>query len=193
MLALNFIPELAKTYNLDLDKIVVTGDSAGGYSAAFLCALTTNEDLCDKLNIPRAKAKLAGFMGFCGPYDIAGCLEHPIPFGLTRDIARVFLGFKLNRKMDNLGEYKYVKDCAPINFFNEKWPPAFISMAGKDFFCMGQGERMVEKYKEYNIPVMHYASTKFMDNHCFHLEFFKKQSKLCMAEAFKYLETIKNA
>ena len=41
--ALNFVPTLAEKYNIDLDNIVVTGDSAGGYMASYLAALKYNE------------------------------------------------------------------------------------------------------------------------------------------------------
>lgn len=186
--ALNKLLELEEKYNLDLSRVVVTGDSAGAYMASYLVCLMTTPALTEKIGAPEIKVPITGLMSFCGPYDLPKCMEYPLPFGLTRDIAKCLFGFDLDKKMSNYKEYKYIEEASPANFVNEKWPPTFLAMAGKDFFCKGQGEALEERLKELNVPVLSYRTEKFMDNHCFHLEFFKKHSKRCFAIANEFLD-----
>ena len=56
---------------------------------------------------------------------------------------------------------------SPLKFIDEKFPKAFVVYAKKDFFCGGQGEAILEKFKTYNIEHVEYHSEKFMDNHTF--------------------------
>lgn len=189
--ALNFLEELEGKYNLDLSRIIVTGDSAGAYLASYLVCLMTNDDLHVKLGIDNVKLPIAGLLSFCGPYDLPQCMKKPMPLGFTRDIGICLFGFKLTKNMDNYHEYKFINEASPINYVNERWCPSFLAMAGKDIFCAGQGEALADKIKSFNVPVFTFSSTKFSDNHCFHLEFYRKQSKLCFKEVEKFLELIK--
>ena len=44
MKALNYLKQMEEKYNLDLDKVVVTGDSAGAYFAAYLVAASITKN-----------------------------------------------------------------------------------------------------------------------------------------------------
>jgi acetyl esterase/lipase len=191
MKALNYLKQMEEKYNLDLDKVVVTGDSAGAYFAAYLVAASNNQKLRNTLEIPDPEVKIAGFMGFCGPYDIALSLESKLPFGLTRDIAGCFLGFEIKSDFSNLKEFPYYDQLSPINFVDKNWRPSFIAYAEKDIFCKGQGEYLKQQLEKLNIPVFSHNSMKLMDNHCYHLDMFKAISKDCLIEAVKFLDFIK--
>ena len=67
--------------------------------------------------------------------------------------------------------------CAPLDFVNTDFPASFVTYAGKDFFCGGQGPKLVEKLKELGVHVEEYGSVKFMDNHCFSLTWKSKAAK----------------
>ena len=51
--ALNYLPQLEHEYPIDLEKIVVTGDSSGGYMATMLAAVKFSEELRAGLGAPR--------------------------------------------------------------------------------------------------------------------------------------------
>lgn len=188
--ALNYLLELEEKYNLDLTKVIVTGDSAGAYLASYLVAVMTNEELQTTMNLPEIKVKIAGLLSFCGPYDFLLALESKIPFGLTLDIGKCFLGIDI-KSLANPDDYPYIKETSPINYVNKDWCPSFLAYAQKDIFCKGQGEALEKTLKELGVPVYSHSSKKLMDNHCYHLDMYKSISRECFVEVEKFLDIIK--
>lgn len=189
--ALNYLVEMEEKYNLDLDRVVVTGDSAGAYLAAYLVSVMTDDELRTSMKFPEIKIKIAGLMGFCGPYDFLLALKSKIPFGFTWDIGKSFLSDELAKDLSNALEYPYIKEASPINYINKDWCPTFLVYAKKDLFCKGQGELLKRMLKELQVPVFSHHSKKLMDNHCYHLDMYKRISKECFVEVEKYLDLIK--
>lgn len=192
MNALNFLRELEEKYNLDLNRVVVTGDSAGGYFAAYLVAASTNKALREKIGIPDPKVKIAGLMSFSGLYNFELALQAKLPFDLTRSIAESFLGIEISKDFSNLKDYPYLHETSPSNYVNADWCAVFLSYAEKDFFCKGQGKSLVEQLKQVGVEVYSHSSRKATDNHCYHLDWFKGISRECFREADTFLRKIKN-
>ncbi len=190
--AVDYLHTLAKDYNIDLDKVVITGDSSGAYSATYTTDLLTNPELRERLNLPDVGIKPAGLISFCGVYDLIAALDMKIPFGIVRSVAESFLGFKFNKDYSNKSEYRYLAEVSPTNWVNANFPKTLITMAQQDFFCKGQGEILYARLKELGVDVKEIHSTKFMDNHCYHFNFWTKASKDTMAEVYKFLSEIKN-
>lgn len=192
MNALNYLKTLSKEYNIDLDKIVVTGDSSGAYLASYLVAASTKPELRSQLGIPEPGVKIAGLLSFSGPYDIMTALKTKLPFGLIRDIGDCFLGMKLAKDFSNLEEYPLLKEIGITDHVNSDWCPAFLSYAEQDILCKGQGEILEQKLKDAGVAVTSHKSTKPLDNHCYHLDMYKNASKECFEGVWKFLDTIKN-
>jgi acetyl esterase/lipase len=190
--ALTFLEKIKDKYNLDVDKTVVTGDSAGGYYTAQTYAALYDASLGEKLNVTKPGFNIAGLLLFCGAYDIEVAIKRKMPFGFTRSIGESFLGIKLNKDFSNLQEYEYMPYLSPANFVGEGWCPCFLVYSDKDFFVAGMAENLIEKLKEYNVPYQTYNTTKFGDNHCFHLFTYKKEAKKCMDAILPWLEEIKS-
>lgn len=189
--ALNFLETIKEEYSLDLNKIVLTGDSAGAYYATHTVAVLNNNELREKLNAPDFNYKIAGLLSFCGPYDIEVAINKKMPLGFTKSIGESFIGITLNEDLSNIKDYEYLDYLAPVNFVNENWCPCFIVYSDKDIFCSGMAEGLIEKLNEKEIPLETYHTTKLADNHCFHLNWFTKESKKCFEKAIPWLEEIK--
>lgn len=162
--ALNWVGENAEKYNLDLDKMVVSGDSAGGYYAAMLACITTDKDLQTRLGVS-TDLRFSGAVLNCGIYDVGAALKAPVPLDLGGKILYDFADIKKS-EFDN---FEYRDICAPIDRVTSEFPKSFITYAKKDFFCGGQGERMLENLKNVGVYHEEYHSTKFTSNHCFSL------------------------
>ncbi len=162
--ALNWVGDNAEKYNLDLDRMVVSGDSAGGYSAAMLACICTNKALQDRIGVSTG-LKFGGAVLNCGIYDVGAALQANTPFDLGGKILKDMTGIA---KKD-FATYEYKDICAPIDYVTSSFPKTFVTYAKKDFFCGGQGERMIEKLKELGVYHEEYHSTKFTSNHCFSL------------------------
>lgn len=186
--AVNFLKTLAANYSLNLDKVVLTGDSAGAYSAAGAEAVITNPELREKLNVPECSVRPAGLILFCGPYDLVAAMKTKLPFGIVKSIAESFTGFKLAKDFSNLPEYKYIKEVSPIDYVNSDWPPTVLCMSKKDFFCKGHGELMYQKLSDAGVKVLEHHSVKAFDNHCYHFNYWRKASREAMAMVFGFMD-----
>ncbi len=189
--ALMYLETIATEYALNLDKVILTGDSAGAYYALQTYAALKNAELGEKLGIGKINFEIAGLLLFHGAYDIEVAIKRKIPFGLTRSIGESFLGIKLNKDLSNLEDYEYMQHISPSTYVDSSWCPCFVVYSKKDFFCGGMAEALIEKLKEFDIPYKEYFSTKLVDNHCFHLFTYTKEAKKCMAEVFDWLEKMK--
>ncbi len=192
MNALNHLVKTAEKFNIDLNRVCVTGDSAGAYMATYIVAMAANPALCEKIGAPKCIVKPALLVSFCGPYDLIAALSlTKLPFKLVWDIGRCYLGkdFGLKKDFSNLQDYKFIEEIGPIGFVNSDWCPSFLAMSEKDIFCKGQGEILEGKLKEAGVEVETFASHKFMENHCFHMDMYKKISKECFKKAFEFMDS----
>lgn len=186
--ALNYLEELNKYYGtLDLNKIIVMGDSSGGYSAAYVAALAFDDELVKKLGAPEVRLKPAVLAPFCGIYDVKTLFDNNIlPFKIIDVTAETFLGYEhTDEGLAAVKSYKYVDYISPIAFVNKKWCPTFLVWSNSDIVCTNQGEPMYEKLVE-NIGeenVGKFTADGFANNHCFHLNMMLKISKQCFKAA----------
>ena len=190
--AINYIEVLNQYYEvLDLDRVVVMGDSSGGYSAAYLTALAFDDTLRETLGMPEIKVKPALLAPFCGIYDVQTLLGNNIlPFKVVDITAATFLGYdKLKDGLENIKEYKYIDFISPLAFVNENWCPVFLAWSNSDIVCTNQGRPFYDKLCECigEEKVGYFETSGFVNNHCFHLNMTTKASKLCLAAAKEFL------
>ncbi len=170
--ALNWVGENAEKYNLDLDNMCVSGDSAGGYYSAMLACVATNKDLQERFGVS-TDLKFRASMLNCGIYDLNEALSKKLPFRLTDRILYDFSGVHIK----GLEEYEYHDVLAPYDFVDETFPISFITYAEKDIFCKGQGQKLIEKLNGLGVHVEEHHSTKFFDNHTYPLNWTKGAAK----------------
>ncbi len=189
--ALNYLEKLSEKYNFDLDNIVVTGDSAGGYIAAYMAALKYNDELCERAECNKIDVDLKGLMLMCGIYDMEVLVKGTSLFGVIPTTARTLLDFDFKNDFSNFKEFADYQYVSPAHFVNEKWCSTFICWADDDIVCQGQGEPMAEKLKAVVPYFDSYHCSGFTNNHCYHLSFASnKYAKECMAKSVDFLEKI---
>jgi len=189
--ALNYLKKTAEEYPIDLNNVCITGDSAGAYMATYTVALANSKELRDSIGAPEVTVKPTLLVSFCGPYDlIASVTTVKLPFSLVWDIGRCYLGMDLGLKKDfsNMNTYDKLKEICPSNYVNSDWCPSYLVMAEKDIFCKGQGDILEQLLKDNNVEVASFRSKKFLDNHCFHLDMYKKISKNCFKDVFRFMD-----
>ena len=180
--AMNFIGDHADEWGIDLSKSIVTGDSAGGWASAQLCAMQDSDYMQEKLGV-KLKYKVTGAVLNCGIYDLQKAVSAKVLFNLTESVCKDFTGITVKE----LPEWQWLDVVDSKNYVTANWPTSFIVYAEQDFFCGGQGEALVEKLDELGVYQEHYASKKFGDNHTFSLTWTSKAAKECNAQILSFL------
>lgn len=160
----NAIYDRAEEFGINKDKIFVAGDSAGGYYAAMLGAISCNPDFRDKFGCA-LKFKVFGALLNCGLYDLQTVLD--TKYFLDVD-AGVFLSFTgiAKREFDS---YEHKDICMPLHHITPDFPPTFFIYSPRDMFCKGQGEAFKTKLDECGVYYECYAARHNTSNHCFSL------------------------
>lgn len=182
--AFNYIVSNAEKYKIDPDKILVCGDSAGGYYSAMLCAMQCSEDFSSRFDV-KLQGKISGAILNCGVYDLERALSKKIAFDLTGKLVKDFLGIDIK----DIRKYPNYDILSPITYVNGKFPRTFITYAEKDVFCAGQGEALIQKFEEYEIPYTQYHSVSFGENHTYPLTWSSKGAKVNNAAMADFITT----
>lgn len=170
--ALNWVGANAEKLGLDLDRMIVSGDSAGGYYGAMLAAITLNPDLQAKMGVSTS-LKFGGAVLNCGIYDVATALKNKYPFDLGGKLLKDFAGIG----KDEIEGYEWKDLCSVLPFVNEQFPVSFITHAQKDIFCGGQADGLMKILKEKGVHCEEFHSTSLIDNHCFSLNWKSKAAR----------------
>ncbi len=170
--ALNWVGANAEKLGLDLDRMIVSGDSAGGYYGAMLAAITLNPDLQAKMGVSTS-LKFGGAVLNCGIYDVATALKNKYPFDLGGKLLKDFAGIG----KDEIEGYEWKDLCSVLPFVNEQFPASFITHAQKDIFCGGQADGLMKLLKEKGVHCEEFHSTSLIDNHCFSLNWKSKAAR----------------
>ena len=190
--AANYINTLAEEYNIDLNNLVVTGDSSGGYTASYMEALCCNPDLSEKLGCSQIQVSFKGAMLMCGIYDLEVLLSGTKLLGVIPKTAQLIVGdFPLKNDLSNIREFPFIDYMSPSAFVNEKWCSTFMCWANDDIVCQNQGAPMAEKVKAVAPYYDSFEVDGVLNNHCFHLEFSHNDLAMeCMQASVKFLQNL---
>lgn len=181
--ALNYVARFAKLLRLDLDKMVVTGDSAGAYYAAMLAAICGSEKMQTALKV-KTNAKFCAAVLNCGLYDLESIKERRLMFDLNKKVFDSYTG--IDEDVFLKSEYKEI--CSPLPFMGEDFPATFVVYADKDIFCGGQAEFLTRRLDELDVYYESYHSVSMLRNHCFSLEWASREAKEVNALIRKFLD-----
>ena len=181
--AFNWVEKHAEELNLDTDRMIVSGDSAGGQLACLMLAAQSNPELLKRLKIEKEPLPFKGGLLVCGAYDPEGMAKNPLSnkmwvemTGYGRKHLREFPDFDLLR---------------PSDFITENFPKnVFITYARFDAFVGGNEKLVLDKLDEYKIPHLVYRA-KGAGEHCFHLWHYRRPTSALFFEyARQYIEQL---
>lgn len=179
--AVKWVSDNAEKYNFDLTKFVVTGDSAGAFYACFLAALQNSEHLQRLFGCSLTTPFTATVLN-CGLYDMKKALSRKML--LTNGVCRELTGMDLKEAEAS----PLFEGLSIISHITEKFPETLLIYSQKDVFCSGQGEALLAKLKEENVPVETVKSTSFSDNHVFSLNWKTKMAKTANERILDFLK-----
>jgi acetyl esterase/lipase len=123
--ALRWVYANAKEYGFDTNRIITTGQSAGGHLALMTGLVPVNAGF-DRICLTAAEPKVAAIVNFYGITDVADLLEgpnkNPFPWPENRPFAVQWLGNQSNRA-------EIARAASPLTYVRPGIPPV-ISIQG---------------------------------------------------------------
>ncbi len=183
--AVNYLHNIKDKYNLDMSRVVLSGDSAGAFLVSMMYAMIHNEEYRQSLNMPKITVDIHCLVPFCPPFAVIDTLTKRSPFGVNKMTAYMFTDMKINVK--NKQEYKYYNEMEVANYISSNYNNVFLCYAKHDYFCKGHGDKFIKVLKANNCEFDTFKSTKFLDNHCYHMILFTKISVQCLDAVDAYI------
>jgi acetyl esterase/lipase len=168
----------ADKYNLDLENVFVSGDSAGGHMTACTVACQTNKEYAEKLGVRPTSIKIRGAVPFHGTYDTH--LFDKVPIG--RSLLREYLG-QNNVKDHPLSDY-----VTPITYIQSGAPDMLIVSGRMDVFTNESTKRLKKGLRAIGVNFNEYHGKHIPNS--FHVFFhlaFTKESQKCVKAVNEWL------
>lgn len=125
--ALNFLKSHNDTYHLNLDRVILTGFSAGAHIASLVAVTANDPAYAPKLD---HGIKLAAVLNFSGPVDGLDVVEKVF---MSNEVPVMkAIGVALFPETTEYAPKEYIKKFEPITYFDQNDPPFFIWQGGKD-------------------------------------------------------------
>lgn len=161
-----WICDHAEERRLDLDNVLITGDSAGGQLACLVLAIQNNAEVKTRIGAVDSPLRFKGGMLVCGAYD-------------PDSMAKNLLSNKLFLEMTGYGrkhlrEFKDYDLMNPVNFVDKDFPADVMVAYGRfDAFVGGNEKILLKRLNELGIPYREYRA-KGAGEHCFHLWHYRR-------------------
>lgn len=165
---LTWLKNNAKEYNLDTDKIILIGDSAGAQLASQYATIFTNQEYRNLFKLKTPDIKIIGLSLACGLYDLKG----------EDDFVKFYLGNKINDD----------KRLSIVEYITEEYPPVCIFSSDGDFLY-DAFEEMVDVLKSKGIPT---TAEVFKGPHVFHIDIRSEEAKAANTMQFEFIKSVGN-
>lgn len=177
-----------KRFPLDPKRVILTGDSAGGYWAAAAFAAAFSAEYRDMAGLDATPdIKPLALLTFCAPFNLLKCTEVHTPLNISEDIGDCLFGKKEKAEEYPAEAIDIVKAVRP------DWAPVGIMAAKNDMFAGTQHEAMVKALTENGVENFVYVASEKGDAHCTHLYPFLPGSRLTIEKAKEFLSKVVNS
>lgn len=180
--ALRWVCDHAEEYNLDLNNVFVSGDSAGSHLASLLATATVSDELGAALGLKELPIKFRGALLYCGVYDF----DEPILHIPVADVMlKQMFGCKRLKDVNQMPYYRYLN---PLNYMTSDFPETMVVSGKLDFFTSAQHPKMLDRLNELGVSAKHYHATALSNSfHCFFLKPWMGEARKCLAESKEFI------
>jgi acetyl esterase/lipase len=184
--ALGFLVAHADEYNIDPDRIIIAGDSAGSNLTSQLATLTTSPAYASTVGIEPAltKDQLRAVILNCGIYDVS---EIPNAPGIGGWGFRIALWAYLGEK--DWSNTPGGEEMSTLDYVTADFPETWISGGNDDPLTPGQSEKLAARLTDLGVPVTSVFYPKDHEpalphEYQFHLDFADAREALEQTVAF---------
>ena len=190
--AIDLILDKADEYNFDTDKIVLAGESAGGYYILECAALAKDKCLYDKLGIDfrhRDSFDVKALVSHCGCFDLKNLLDKSKPQSKFFDMELMACSF-LGMDPDEARAYLETPEGAlSYPHVTEAFPPAFIISAAKDWLRF-EAYDLAEQYEKAGIRYGTFEGTGIISQHAWTIATIVEKGRECFEKSYDFVKEI---
>lgn len=172
---------------IDLEQVILAGDSAGAHIAAQSALINTNPEYATAIGLQSAlnPGDIKAMLLYCGPYDVEKMLnieDKALNFFASR-IGWSLFGSK-NWKENPLLETTVIK-----NYLTKDFPSSFVTDGNNGSF-ESQGKELVEKMNALNIEnhALFFDKEVVETNHEYQTDLLSKEGWQCYEETVQFLK-----
>lgn len=191
--AIEYLLDNAEKFNIDTERIVFAGESAGAYFSSMIGAVTTHRELYDKLGIDfkyRDTFKLCALILISGIYDFVNAINTNF-----KDIDLFTYAFchKTPEELFAMKESEEYDLISSACYFDEKFPMSFIVGSDKDRL-LPESQKAFESLENSGVKSRFFVCAGLNGVHAGALSCDRgKYGKKCAAETEKFLKEILNS
>lgn len=184
--AFAWIRENATKYNINVDQIVLAGESAGAHLSAMAGAISSNEEYKSHFDLDEKSKdqKIAALILNCGVYDLEKLIN--INFKNVPIYTQSYCGGKTVNELDE----KIKKDISPIHWVTKNFPPTFAISGENDKLAILTFD-LVERLFDENVKVEHYFGKGKYAVHAFAIAQKLKISQEALKMSLDFIKEIK--
>ena len=187
--ALDRIYDMKERYNLDFDRLVLAGESAGGYYIMMLAAMAKDKSLFDSLGIEfrhKDEFDVKVLVSHCGCFDLPNLLDDRKLQSKFPDI-KMMASTYLGKPQDEAKEYlKTGAGQLSYPHVTADFPPAFIVWAERDYLRY-EAFDLIETYRSLGIPYCEYKASGIIGNHAWSIATVVEKGRECFRCAYDFV------
>ena len=187
--AIDFILDHADEYGIDTDKIVLAGESAGGYFISYAASVMKDKAILDKLGIEFRHSNdfsVKALVSISGCYDLKRMSDKSKPQSEFPDIKTMitsYLGKDYDSAVKDLNSDEGYKYSPTVN---AGYPPSFLIWADKDKLRYESFD-FAKELESFGIPYELYKADGIIGMHAWPIVMLFRKSRVCFEKAYEFV------
>ena len=187
--AIDFIYDHAEEWGADTKRVVLAGESAGGYYIMFAAALAADPDLADKLHLTfrhRDEFHVDAMVSNCGCFNIKSLIDPDKKQSKFPDM-KMFITSFFGKSLDEVKAFLETEEgklaSPPVS---DKYPPTFVIYCCRDWLRYEAFDLMAE-FDRLKVPYDSFEGTGIIGNHAWPLATIVKPGRECFDKSFEFV------
>lgn len=187
--ALDLLYDNKEKYNFDGDRVVLAGESAGGYYIMMLAQLAKDKTLFDKLNIEfrhKDEFDVKALVSHCGCFDFRNLLDDEKFQSKFPDIKMMVTSF-LGRNIEDAKAFLNTEE-GQLSYphINGDFPPAFVVWAERDYLRY-EAFDFIRQYNELGLTFEEYKASGIIGQHAWSIATIVEKGRDCFEKAYDFV------
>lgn len=188
--AIEWLIDNADKYNLDLNRVVVAGESAGGYLSSYVAAIVKNKALYDTLGID---FKYKESFDVHAAIHLNGCFNAEKMADLNFPNMPIFIKSFFDKTCEEIKALSEDEKAilSPSEQIRNNYPPTVVGRSKMDGLD-AESVYLLEVLKTNNIPHVEFMAGGLNSPHAWCLATFTKEGKRCLKITLDFLDEVLN-